>query len=46
VSFKKFLKQTEGLDFDIMLEIKDRDKCAKGIRAGEKELTSIFLSKA
>jgi UV DNA damage endonuclease len=25
VSFKKFLKQTEGLDFDIMLEIKDKE---------------------
>jgi UV DNA damage endonuclease len=26
--FKKFLKQTEGLDFDIMLEIKDKEKSA------------------
>lgn len=25
MSFKKFLKQTEGLDFDIMLEIKDKE---------------------
>jgi UV DNA damage endonuclease len=28
ISFKKFLKQTEGLDFDIMLEIKDKEKSA------------------
>jgi UV DNA damage endonuclease len=28
VSFEKFLKQTEGLDFDIMLEIKDKEKSA------------------
>jgi UV DNA damage endonuclease len=25
MSFKKFLKQTEGLDFDVMLEIKDKE---------------------
>lgn len=28
ISFKKFLKQTEGLDFDMMLEIKDKEKSA------------------
>jgi UV DNA damage endonuclease len=28
ISFKKFLKQTQGLDFDIMLEIKDKEKSA------------------
>lgn len=28
IPFKKFLKQTEGLDFDIMLEIKDKEKSA------------------
>jgi UV DNA damage endonuclease len=28
VSFKKFLKQTKGLDFDIMLEIKDKELSA------------------
>ena len=28
ISFKKFLKQTEGLDFDIMLEIKDKEMSA------------------
>jgi UV DNA damage endonuclease len=26
--FKKFLKQTKGLDFDVMLEIKDKEKSA------------------
>jgi UV DNA damage endonuclease len=26
--FKNFIKQTEGLDFDIMLEIKDKEKSA------------------
>ena len=28
ISFKKFLVETEGLDFDIMLEIKDKEKSA------------------
>lgn len=28
ILFKKFLKKTEGLDFDIMLEIKDKEKSA------------------
>lgn len=28
MSFKKFLKQTEGLDFDVMLEIKDKEVSA------------------
>ena len=28
LSFKKFLKETESLDFDIMLEIKDKEKSA------------------
>jgi len=27
-SFKKFLKETEGFDFDVMLEIKDKEKSA------------------
>ena len=27
-SFGKFLKRTEGLDFDVMLEIKDKEKSA------------------
>ncbi|MGH9975523.1 MAG: UV DNA damage repair endonuclease UvsE, partial [Nitrososphaeraceae archaeon] len=28
VSFKKFLKETKDLDFDVMLEIKDKEKSA------------------
>jgi UV DNA damage endonuclease len=28
ISFEKFLKETESLDFDIMLEIKDKEKSA------------------
>ena len=31
--FGKFLKRTEGLDFDVMLEIKDKEKSAlKGLK--------------
>jgi UV DNA damage endonuclease len=30
--FKKFLRQTEGLDFDVMLEIKDKEKSAVAAR--------------
>jgi UV DNA damage endonuclease len=26
--FKEFLNQTEGVDFDIMLEVKDKEKSA------------------
>jgi len=26
--FKRFLEQTQGLDFDVMLEIKDKEKSA------------------
>jgi UV DNA damage endonuclease len=33
ILFKKFIEQTEGLDFDIMLEIKDKEKSAlKGLK--------------
>jgi len=28
MSFEKFLKETKSLDFDIMLEIKDKEKSA------------------
>ena len=29
-AFKKFLKETEGLDFDVMLQIKDKEKERSG----------------
>jgi hypothetical protein len=29
-TFKKLLKETEGLDFDVMLEIKDKEECFEG----------------
>jgi UV DNA damage endonuclease len=28
LSFKQFLKETKGFDFDVMLEVKDKEKSA------------------
>ena len=37
ILFKKFIEQTEGLDFDIMLEIKDKEKSAlKGLESTQR----------
>jgi UV DNA damage endonuclease len=42
ILFKKFLEETEGLDFDIMLEIKDKEKSALGGLKVVKELGINF----
>ena len=34
--FQRFLKETIGLDFDLMLEIKDREECVSSIRTSKK----------
>lgn len=42
--FKKFLKKTEGLDFDIMLEIKDKEKSAlKAMQVLRREEQRSFI---
>ena len=44
--FRKFLKETEGLDFDIMLEIKDKEKSALNALGIVREHRSIVDSAA
>ena len=44
--FRKFLKETEGLDFDIMLEIKDKEKSALKALGIVREHRSIVDSAA
>jgi UV DNA damage endonuclease len=39
--FRKFLKETEGLDFDLMLEIKDKEKSAEAAIRILKELGRV-----
>lgn len=39
--FRKFLKETEGLDFDLMLEIKDKEKSANAAIRILKELGRV-----
>ncbi len=45
--FTQFLKETDGFDFDVMLEIKDKEKSAiRAVRAASQDSRFITLVKS